>query len=214
MRTKWTLTRSEQRFHSANSARLKAAGVAIGVENIAPSEGALLKIDQTGDGIICAGTCAGIVLAAWVRLTVLSPEIIIRNSDITLVGCEDATMFFSQPHERSSCYKEFGWLNLKSDTVLNQRIFNERPLPRGIDLEGFVVAQSFHPLASEFQTGMIIRAKLCLSDQADNIYTAVLELRVERRSQPRLLVRKGARLFEQVIEPTPDRKGPDRPQLV
>jgi hypothetical protein len=213
MRTKWNLTRSEQRFHSVNSARLKAAGVATGVENIAPSEEAL-RIDQNGDGVVCAGTCACIVLAAWVRLTVLSPEIIIRNSDITLVGCEDATMFFSQPHERSSCYKEFGWLNLKSDTVLNHRIFNERPLPRGIDLEGFVVAQSFRPLASEFQTGMNICAKLCLSDQADSIYTAALELRVERCSQERIFVRKGTGLYDQVIVPTPGRKGPGRRQLV
>ena len=125
--------------------------MAIGVESIASSESALLRIDQCGYGVICAGTRGGIGLAVWVRLTILNWEITIRDYEITIPGCDGATIFFVEPPEGSPSYNVFGWLDVKWDTVLNHRIFSERPLPRGQNLEGFVVAQSFGSLASHFR---------------------------------------------------------------
>jgi hypothetical protein len=148
-----------------------------------------------------------------VRLTILNSEITIRDYEITIPGCDGATIFFVEPPEGSPSYNVFGWLDVKWDTVLNHRIFSERPLPRGQNLEGFVVAQSFGSLASQFQTGMNIGTKICLSDQADNLYTSVVELRVERHSLGRF-ARKGNGLFgpQEVIVPAPThgRTGPDR----
>lgn len=203
MKTKWNLTKSEQRAHSANSARLKSAGVTIGVENTASSEPSPLAIAQSGDGFICAGARAGMALAVWVYLSVLKSGITVRDCEIAIPGCDGATIFLVEHPEGSPSYKAFGWLDLKWGDVLNHRIFTERPLARGVNLEGFVVAQSFDPLPSQFQTGMNIGAKISLFDQSDNFYTSGVELRVDRRPQAGLYAREGSRLFgpEEVIEP-------------
>jgi hypothetical protein len=203
MKAKWNLTKSEQRVHSANSARLRSAGVAIGVENTASSEPPPLTIEQSGDGFIRAGARAGMALGVWVCLTVLKSGITICDSEITIPGCDGATIVFVDPPEDSANYKVLDWLNLEWDVVLNHRIFSERPLPRGVNLEGFVVAQSFGPLPSQFQTGMNIGAKISLFDQSDNFYPSGVELRVERRPQPALHARTGSGLFgpEGIIEP-------------
>jgi hypothetical protein len=200
LKTKWNLTKSEQRAHSANSARLESAGVAIGVENAVSSDSPILTIEQRGDGVICAGTRAGIELAVFVRLNPLKSGIAICTGEIIVPGCDDVTIFLVEP---PGC-KMFGWLGLRKDTVLNHIIFSGRPLPRGVNLEGFVVAQSFHALASQFQPGMKIGARICLYDQFDNLCSSVVELNVERHPQ-RFRARKGNGLFgpEDGIVPVP-----------
>jgi hypothetical protein len=205
LKTKWNLTKSEQRAHSANSARLMSAGLAIAVESTASSEPPPLTLEQSGDGFIRAGARAGMALGVWVRLTVLKSGITICDSEITIPGCDDTTIVFVDPPDDSANYKVLDWINLEWDVVLNHRIFSERPLPRGTNLEGFVVAQSLGPLASQFQTGMNIGAKICLSDQSDNFYSSEVELRVERRPQPGLHARTGSGLFgpRAVVEPAP-----------
>jgi hypothetical protein len=70
-KTKWNLTKSEQRAHAANAERLKSGGVAIGLEKTAPSELPLVKIEQSEYSFIYAGARKGIALAACVSLIAL-----------------------------------------------------------------------------------------------------------------------------------------------
>ena len=63
MKTKWNLTKSEQRTHSANAERLKSTGLAIAVEHAASSDPPLLRIEQSEYSQIYAGTRAGMALA-------------------------------------------------------------------------------------------------------------------------------------------------------
>jgi hypothetical protein len=201
VKTKWNLTKSEQRAHSANSERLKSGGVAIGVEKTASSESPLLRIDQGDYSFIYAGARKGIALALCVRLTVLKPGITIRDYEITIPGCDDVNIFLVEPPEGSLSYKVFGWLGLETGAVLNGRILSGRPLPCDRILDGFVVAQSFDSLPSRFQTGMRIDATICLADQSDNLYTSVVELIVERYPQEGAHTKKGNGLIvpKQVI---------------
>lgn len=151
MKTKWNLTKSEQRAHSANCERLKSGGVAIGVEKTASSESPLLRIDQSGDSLIYAGTLGGMALAACVCLTVLKSGIAICDYEITIPGCDGAEIFLAEAPERSPNYKVFGWLDLERGAVLNRLILSGRPLPCDRKLDGIVVAQSFDPLSSQFE---------------------------------------------------------------
>jgi hypothetical protein len=201
VKTKWNLTKSEQRAHSANSERLKSGGVAIGVEKTASSESPLLRIDQSGEGVICAGDRKGFALAVCIELMALKSGITICHCEITIPGCDGANIFLMEPPEGSLSYKAFGWLDLERAAVLNDLISNGRPLPRDRNLEGFLVAQSFDPLSSQFQTGMNIDAKICLADQSDKPYPSVVELRVERYAQEGAHAKEGNGLIvpEQVI---------------
>lgn len=195
MKTKWSLTKSEQRAHSASSERLKSAGVAIGVENTASSESPLLRIDQSEYSFIYAGARKCIALALCVRLTVLKSGITICHREITIPGCDDAYIFLMEPPEGSLSYKAFGWLDLERGAVLNDLLFSGRPLPSDRNLDGILVAQSFDALPSQFQTGMNIDAKICLADQWDKLYTSVVELRVERYAQGGEHAKKGDGLY-------------------
>jgi hypothetical protein len=195
VKTKWNLTKSEQRAHSANSERLKSGGVAIGVENTASSESPLLRIDQSEYSFIYAGARKGIALALCVRLTVLQSGITICHCEITIPGWDDGNIFLVPPPEGSLHYKAFEWLDLERGAVLNDLLFSGRPLPCDRNLDGILVAQSFDSLPSRFQTGMNIDAKICLADQSDKPYTSVVELRVERYAQGGEHAKKGDGLY-------------------
>lgn len=192
MRTKWNLTKSEQRAHSANSERLKSGGVAIGVDKTAPSESSLLRIDQSEYSFIYAGARIGIALALCVRLIALKSGItLLDNCEITIPGCDDLNFFWVPPPEGSLPYKAFEWLHLERGAVLNHLIFNGCPLPHGRTFNGILVGQSFDSLPSEFQTGTNIDAEICLVDQLDNPYKSEVELRVSRYSQGGARAKKG-----------------------
>lgn len=191
MKTKWNLSKSEQSAHSANSERLKSAGVAIGVENTASSESPLLRIDQSDYSFIYAGARKGIALALCVRVTVLKSGITICHCEITIPGWDDVNIFLVEPPKGSLSYKVFEWLDIGRDAVLNRIILSGRPLLCDRILDGIVIAQSFDSLPSQFQTGMRIGATISLADQSDNLYTSEVELIVERHEQPRAPVKKG-----------------------
>jgi hypothetical protein len=201
VKTKWNLTKSEQRAHSANSERLKSGGVAIGVEDTASSELPLLRIEQSEYSFIYAGARKSIALAVCVRLIALKSGItLLDNCEITIPGCDDLNFFWVPPPEGSLPYKAFEWLHLESGAVLNHLIFNGRPLPHGRTFDGILVGESFDSLPSQFQTGMNIDAEICLVDQLDNPYKLVVELRVERYAQGGARAKKGNGLI--LPEPT------------
>lgn len=183
MKTKWNLTKSEQRADSANAERLKFAGLAIGVEHAAFSEAPLLRIEQSEYSFVYAGTTlGGMGLAIWLRFTVLKSGIIIRDCEITIIGC-GANITLVEPPEGSLRYKAFGGLDLEREYVLNHRIFNGQSLPIDRTLDGILVAQSFDLLPSQFQTGVPISAKIRFTDQWGNVFTSEVRLGVERYKQ-------------------------------
>jgi hypothetical protein len=185
VKTRSNLTKSEKRTDSANAERLKFAGLAIGVENAASSEAPLLRIDQSEYSDIYAGTRAGMALAICLRVEALTSGITLRDdlAEITIRGCEDAEIFLvSPPPEKSLGYRVLGWLDLPQCSVLNHRIFRGRPLPRGVIFDGILVAQSFARLPSQFQTGMLISAKIRFADQG-NVFTSEVRLSVARCEQ-------------------------------
>ena len=177
-----------------NAERLKLAGLAIGVENAASSEAPMLRIEQSEDSVIYAGTRAGMALAICVRITVLKSGITIRDCEITIPACS-ANIFLVEPPEGSLSYRVLGWLDLQRDVVLNHRIFSGRPLPLDRNLDGFLVAQSFDPLPSQFQSGMPTSAKIRFSDQSGNFFMSEVRLSVARCNQSGIRP-KGNGLFE------------------
>jgi hypothetical protein len=200
VKTKWNLSKSEQRTHAANADRLKSTGVAIGVENTSSSGPPLLRIEQSGYSDIYAGTLGGMALAICVRFTVLKSGIFICDYEIDIPGC-NAEILLVPPEEGSRGYRVFRWLNIERAAVLNDRILGGRPLPLGRDLDGFLVAQSFDLLPRQFQSGMNIGASICLVDQAGDPYVSEVELMVERCEQQGASAKKGKGLIvpEEVI---------------
>jgi hypothetical protein len=182
VKTKWNLTKSEQRADSANAERLKFAGLKIGVEHAASSEAPLLRIEQSEYSFICAGTSAGMALVICVRLTVLKSRIIICDYEITIPGCS-AQIFLVEPKEGSLRYKALWLPDFEGDVVLNHRILNGRALPLDKTLDGFLIAQSFEPLPSQFQSGVPISAEIRFTDQWGNVFTSEVRLGVERYKQ-------------------------------
>ncbi len=181
---KWNLTKPEQRADFANAKRLKLAGLAIGVENAASSEAPLLRIEQSEYSDIYAGTSEGMALAICLRFTVFKSGTTLNDDlEITMPGCEGANFFLVQPAEGSLRYKAFGWLDFQGDSVLNHRIFNGRSLPLDRNLDGILLAQSFDPLPSQFQSGMSIAAKIHFTDLSGNVFTSDVRLGVERCEQ-------------------------------
>jgi hypothetical protein len=192
MRTRWNLTKSEQKAHSANSERLKSAGVAIAIERPAFSESPLLRIDQSESSFIYAGARTGIALALCVRLMALKSGItLLDECKIIIPGCDDLNIFWVPLPERALSYKVFGWLDPEKGAVLNHLILNGHPLPYGRIFDGILLAQSFGQLPTYFATGMRINAEICLVDQFDNPYTSEVELIVERYEQGGEHARKG-----------------------
>ncbi len=175
-----------------NAERLKLAGLAIGVENAVSSDPSMLRIEQSEDSVIYAGTRAGMALAICVRITVLKSGITIRDYEITIPACS-ANIFLVEPPEGSLVYRVLGWLDLPRDVVLNHRIFSGRPLPLDSNLDGFLVAQSFDPLPSQFQSGM--PTKIRFADQLGNFFMSEVRLSVARCKQSGIRP-KGNGLFE------------------
>ena len=195
MKTKWNLTKSEQRADSANAERLKFAGLAIGVEHAAFSEAPLLRIEQSEYSFVYAGTTlGGMGLAIWLRFTVLKSGIIIRDCEITIIGC-GANITLVEPPEGSLRYKAFGGLDLEREYVLNHRIFNGQSLPIDRTLDGILVAQSFDLLPSQFQTGVPISAKIRFTDQWGNVFTSEVRLGVTRYERNLVRPEKWPNLF-------------------
>ncbi len=194
MRTKWNLTKSEQRADYANVERLNFAGLAIAVEQAAYSEAPALRIEQSEYSFVCAGTpLGGMALSISLRFTVLKSGTIIRDCEITIVGC-GANITLVEPAEGSRRYKPFGWLDLEREDVLNHRIFNGQSLPIDRTLDGILVAESFDLLPGQFQTGTPITAKLRFTDQRGNVFTSEVLLGVSRPEQ-RLRPEKRPSLF-------------------
>lgn len=200
MKTKWNLSKSEQRTHATNADRLKCTGVAIGVENRSSSGPPLLRIEQSEYSDIYAGTLGGMALAICLHFTVLKSGIIICDHEIKIPGC-DADIRLVAPVE-SPAYRVFGWLTIERTAVLNDLILDGRSLPVDRNLDGILIAQSFGLLPRQFQSGMNIKASICLVDQAGNSYATEVELGVMRCEQRRSSARKGKGLFlpeEEVI---------------
>ena len=183
MKTKWNLTKSDQRVHSENAERLKSGGVALGIEKTASSEPPRLRVEQKENSFIHAGVCKGIAVEFYLRLMPLKPGIILCDGGITISGCDDVDIPLVEPWEGSLRYNPFGWLDIESGSVLNHLVFNGRPLLCSRVFEGTLVAQSFDTLPSHFQTGTPINATICLVDQFDNPYESVVKLGVLRHSQ-------------------------------
>jgi hypothetical protein len=167
-----------------NAERLKVAGLAVSVETEASSDAPLLRIEQSGDSVIHAGTRAGMALAIYVRIVVLKSGITIRDCEITIPGWS-ARIFLVELQDNSLNYQVLGWLDLQTDAVLNHRIFSGRPLPLGRNLDGFLVAQSFDPLPSQAHSGMPISAQVRFADELGNFFTSEVQLRVEWCKQER-----------------------------
>ncbi len=184
MKTKWNLTKSGQRAASANAKRLKLAGLAIGDENAASSEAPVLRIEQSEYSDIYAGTSKGMGLAICLRFMVFQSGPPLRDDiEITIPGCEGAEFVLVQPAEGSLHYKVFGWLDFQGDEVLNHRIFNGRSLPLDRNLDGILLAQSFDPLPSQFQSGTVIPATIRFTDLSGKPFTSNVQLGVERCEQ-------------------------------
>jgi hypothetical protein len=196
VKTKWNLTKSEQRAHSANSERLESAGVATGVENTTSSEPPLLRVEQSENSLILAGAHKGIALAFCARLIALKSGItLLDDCGITIPGCDDANFFWVPPRGGSLGYNVFGWLNLARGEALNDLLFSGCPLPCGKIFDGIFVAWSFDSLPSQFQTGMNIDGEVCLVDQLGNPYKWGVELSVERYAQGGEHAKKGDGLY-------------------
>jgi hypothetical protein len=185
VKTKRNLTKSEQRADFANAKRLKLAGLAIGVEDAASSEAPLLRIEQSEYSFVYAGALGGMALAICLRVKPSKSGItLFEDVEFSIPGCEGANFFLAQPAEGSLRYKAFGWLDFQGDSVLNHRILNGRSLPLDRNLDGILLAQSFDPLPSQFQSGMLIPAKIHFADLSEeNVFTSDLRLGVERCEQ-------------------------------
>jgi hypothetical protein len=184
VKTKWNLTKAEQRTHSANAERLKSTGLAIAVEHAASSDPPLLRIEQSEYSEIYAGTRAGMALAISLRFTVLKSGITLRNDlEFTISGCYDAKVLLVPPPEGALSFRVLGWLDIERDTVLNHQIFSGRALPLDRNLDGLLVAQSFDLLPSQFQSGMSITGKIRFADLSGNVFTSDVRLGVERCKQ-------------------------------
>jgi hypothetical protein len=184
LKAKWNLTKSEQRAASANAERFKSAGLAIGVGPANSSEAPLLRIEQSGDSVIYAGTLGGMALAACLRITVLKSGItLLDDPQVTIPGCDDGSIFFVPLQEDSLSYRVLTWLDLPKDVVLNHRIFSGCPLPCGWIFDGFLVTQSFAPLPSQFRSGMLIPATIRFADLWGNLFTSEVRFGVEQFKQ-------------------------------
>jgi len=183
MKTKWNLTKSEQRAYSENAERLKSGGVAIGLEKTAPSELPLVKIEQSEYSFIQAGARKGIALAACVSLMALKSGITICDYEITIPGYDGARILLVPIREGSPSYKALEYFDIEKGAVLNHLILNRRPLPRNRMFDGILVAQSSGSLPGEFQTRGVVNATICLFDQFHNPYPCVLEFIFERDEQ-------------------------------
>jgi hypothetical protein len=200
MRTKWNLTKSDRRAHSAYAERLRSTGIAIGADNTDSSEPPPLRINQSGRSEIYAGTLGGMALAICVRIPVFKSGIVICDHEINIPGC-NAEIWLVPLEEGSLGYRVFRWLDIERAAVLNDRILGGRPLPLDRDLDGFLVAQSFGLLPRQFQSGMNIGASICLVDQSDKPYVSEVELIVERCEQRGATAkkRKGLIVPEEVL---------------
>lgn len=193
--TKWNLTKSQQTAHRANSERLKAGGIAIGVEKTTLSESPKLRIKQSENSFIDAGDRKGIALALCLRLIPMKSGVtLVEYCRITIPGCDDLQISLVPPPEGSLSYRVFGWLDLETRAVLNHLFFGGRPLPCDRFIDGILVAQSFDSLPTYFQNGKI-EAEICLFDQFDNPYTTKVELIVTRHVQEVERAKKGDGAF-------------------
>jgi hypothetical protein len=193
VKTKWNLTKPEQRAHSENAERLKSAGVTIGLENTPTSP--LVKIEQCDYGILLAGAHKGIGLAAGVSLIALKSGITICDYEITIPGYDGEKILLVPIPEGSRSYKALNSLEFEKDVVLNHLILNGRPLPCARMFEGFLVAQSLGSLPDQFQTRGLLDAKICLFDQFVNAYSCEVEFMFERAAQAKEHARKRDSIF-------------------
>lgn len=182
MKTKWSLTKSEQSTDSTNAERLRSAGLSIAGQHAASPEAPVLRIEQSEYSFVHAGTCAGMALEISLRIMALKSGIIICDYEITIPGCP-AQIFLVEPKEGSLRYKALGYCALEGDAVLNHQIFNGRSLPVDRMLDGFLIAQSFDPLPSQFQSGVPISSQIRLFDQFGNPFSSEVLLGVTRREQ-------------------------------
>jgi hypothetical protein len=156
------------------------------VASSAPPGEPSLRIEQSGNSELHAGTLGGIVLAMRVCLMPLKSGIIICDYDIAIPGC-DAEFFLTEPPEGSRSYRAFPRLELEFElegtSVLNHRILRSLPIDRQFD--GFLLAQSFDRLPRQFQRGMLITAEIVLFDQRGNLYNSKVQLTVDWHEQNR-----------------------------
>ena len=195
MKTKWNLTKSEQRAHSENAERLKSGGVALGVEKTASSEPPRLRVEQSEYSFVYAGDRKGFALAVCVELMALKSGITICDYEITIPGYDGTKISLVPVPEGSLTYKAFEWLDIERSAVVNHLILNKRPLPRGRLFDGILVAKSHDSLPSQFQNRMRVGATIYLADQLYNSYTSEVELIVARDDQPGAPVKQGDRLY-------------------
>jgi hypothetical protein len=181
VKTKYKLTKSEQKIQFANAKRLKSAGIAIGPENSAWSESPGLRVEQSEDCFLMANVKGGFAAAISLSLTPLKSEIILRDyCEITMPGCDDLNISVVRPSKDPRLYTSvFQYYQFASDDVLNPHFLNGRPLQRSRVLDAILLVDSDESLPSQLMRRMTMHGTITLTDRLDNVYETDLQLIVD-----------------------------------
>jgi hypothetical protein len=180
VRTKYKLTKSEQRIQFENAERLKAAGIAIGPEKATLLESHGLRVEQSGNSFLMANVKGGFAAAIWLSLTPLKSGIILRDyCEITMPGCDDLNLLVVRPSKDPRYTSVFQYYRLERDEVLNPHFFNRRPLQRSRVLDAILLVDSDESLPSQLMRRTKMHGTITLTDQLDNVYETDLELTVD-----------------------------------
>jgi len=185
MKTKGSLTKSEQRTQDLNLQRLAAAGVPLAEQKHV--EAPWLRIEQVGgpyDNVCLAPPIGGYVAATWLRILAMKAGVRICHCEITPKRWSDDRIYLLDPPDRLPIYRDIANLDYPTCDVLNHRISAECALAWGEIIEGVLIAQSLVRPPDWFSTGFMVEFKLCFFDQFDNGYPITVALRVIRDSTP------------------------------
>jgi hypothetical protein len=185
VKTKWTLSTTEQQDYNVNVQRLMAAGVIPRQEQTA-SEPPMLTLERTGgivDSFIHATRTRGYGMVVWVRIVVLKSGISLSECRVKPRRWEDIHIQLVDATEGSYSYARTVGVEYSRTDVLNPWISSNRYLSRGKILKGLVMAHSPVPLPAWCVDGISIEADLILLDQFDNPYSLDVELRVMRDAE-------------------------------
>ena len=185
MKTKLSLSKTEQQEYNVNANRLMAAGV-IPREDKPASEPQMLTLEQTGgpvDSFLNALPVRGYDVVVWVRIVALKSKINLLDCQLIPQRWADDGIHLAAAREGLPYYKGLAGDVYQKSHVLNSWISSDRYLNRGEVLLGAVLFRSFGSIPAWFDNGISIEADLCFLDQFDNPYPLDVELRVMRDTE-------------------------------
>ena len=205
MRKRSQLNKTQEQTHIVRAHALMAAGVAIEIDQNLLAESPLLRIQHMG-GAGSAGLYArpggGIGIAIWLRIVALKPDVMIRDTEIS-VPWKDDGVYLQEVFEKVSNYKVANGPEYPKASVLNHRLGRRLQLRQV--LEGVLIARSSRRLPDVYRTGMVVPITVCFWDQLDTPYSVEVGVGVILDKAPKILRPTNPGLFEGRGEPANDR---------